>query len=129
MDEKLPDAELEILNILWKLGKSTIKQIRGVLDRPRDHATISTLLRRLESRKMVRRSKSKTSREYFYSAVGNREKTRQKLVKNLLQRAFDGSGIEMVQALLQTKSISKDEIVQLEKLLDELKQSKRGKTK
>ncbi len=130
--DKLPDAELEVLKVLWQLGKSTAKQIRENLKPQRDHATISTLLRRLESRKLVRRSKSKTGREFIYSAIAKPEKTRQKLVKDFLQRAFDGSGIEMVQALFQTKSPTPDEIEQLEKLLDDLKDSqdsKQGKSK
>lgn len=125
MNIKLPDSELEILSLLWRMGKSTTKEIRQTLKPDRDHATISTLLRRLEERKFVRREKVPNRREFVYEAVARPEKTRRALVKNLLQRAFDGSGVELVNALFQTKAPSAKEIEELQTILDKLKGSKK----
>lgn len=129
MDIKLPDAELDVLKTLWRLGPSTAKTIREETKPPRNHATISTLLRRLESKNYVRRSKTDEGREFVYEAIAKPDKTRQSLVKNFLQQTFDGSGIEMVNALFQSKAPSAEEIDELQQLLDEMKKSKRGKSK
>ena len=130
MTIRIPDSELAVLKTLWQLGgRGTAKQIREKLKPARDHATVSTLLRRLESRKFLKREKSKAGREYIYIAIAKPEKTRKELVKNLLHRAFDGSGIEMVQALFQTKPPSAEEIGELEELLKELKSQKSNKNK
>jgi len=128
MTIRLPDSELEVLKTIWLLGgKATAKEIRQKLKPKRDHATVTTLLRRLESREMVKREKSSEGREYVYEATSKPEKTQKALVKNLLQRAFDGSGIEMVNALFQTKPPTDSEIHEIEDLLAELKKDKRKK--
>ncbi len=125
MDAKLPDGELELLTVLWRLEKATAKEIGDSLRPKRDlnHATICTLLRRLEDRKCVRRKKIPGSREFRYEAIAKPESTRKALVKNLLQRAFDGSGVELVHSLFQTSAPNSDEIEQLESLLADLKKS------
>ncbi len=126
MDTKLPDGELELLTVLWRLGKATAKEIGDELrpQRNLNHATICTLLRRLEDRKCVRRKKITGSREFLYEAIAKPEPTRKALVKNLLQRAFDGCGMELVHSLFQSSAPSHQEIEQLELLLADLKKGK-----
>lgn len=128
MTLRLPDSELEVLKTIWKLGgKATAKEIRQKLKPPRDHATVSTLLKRLGARELVTREKSDEGREFVYEATAKPEKTQRSLVKDLLQRAFDGSGIDMVNALFQTKPPTDSEIAEIEDLLKELKKNKRTK--
>ncbi len=128
MTIRLPDAELELLKIIWQLGgRATAKEIRQKLKPAKDHATVTTLLRRLESREFVKREKSSEGREFIYEATAKPEKTQRALVKNLLQRAFDGSGIEMVNALFQSKPPSESDIEDLEALVEQLKKDKRKK--
>lgn len=127
MTIRLPDSELAVLKAIWQLGgQATAKQVREKLKPARDHATISTLLRRLESKEFLKREKGE-GREYIYRSIAKPEKTRKELVKSLLQRAFDGSGIEMVQALFQTKPPTADEINELEELLKNLKGNRKSK--
>lgn len=121
MSIKLPDAELEVLAALWRLGKATAKEIRLSLKPKRDHATITTLLRRLEDRKFVRRKKSTGRREFVYEAIARPEKTRLALAKKLMHRAFDGSGVALVNTLFQSGSLTSEEIDQLQATLKELK--------
>lgn len=134
MKQRLPDAELEVLTVLWKIGESTAKEIRENLpdDRQLNHATVSTLLKRLESKKFVERRKS-DGREFIFVALANPDETRQNLVGQLLNRAFEGSGIELVNALFQSRPPSIEEIDSIQAMLDELKnkerQSSRAKSK
>ena len=127
MTIRLPDAELAVLKVIWQLGgHATARQVREKLKPARDHATISTLLRRLESKDFLKREKGE-GREFIYRSIAKPEKTRKELVKSLLQRAFDGSGIEMVQALFQTKPPTAAEIDELEELLESLKSNQKTK--
>jgi len=95
MKKRIPDAELEILTVLWRIGDCTAKDIRENLspDRELNHATVSTLLKRLESKELVKRKKSDRGREFIFVALAGPEETRQNLVGHLLRRAFEGSGI------------------------------------
>ena len=127
MTIRIPDTELAVLKVIWQLkGQATARQVRERLKPARDHATISTLLRRLESKNFLKREKG-DGREFIYRSIVKPEKTRKELVKSLLQRAFDGSGIEMVQALFQTKPPTAAEIDELEELLENLKSNQKTK--
>lgn len=121
MGYRIPESEFEILKILWRLGRATAADIRQSQDPPRDHATVSTLLRRLVDKKLVKREKQGNGREFFYQAVAKKEQTEQGLVKHFLNHAFDGSGIELVNALFQTSAPDSREIQQLQQMLDQLK--------
>ncbi len=128
MKQQIPAAELEILAILWELSEATAREVRESLQPVKDHATISTLLRRLETRGLVKRSRRTGEREFRYRPIGKPETVRMSLLVNLLRKAFAGSGIEMAQTLFQATNPSPKEIDELQALLENLKNAK-GKEK
>jgi len=130
-DQQLPDAELEIMACLWQGGPLTARQLREQLKshRPLAHASVCTLLNRLETKEFVKREKAPVGKAFIYSAKVKPTQTYRQLLGNVLDRVFAGSGVALVASLFETKAPSLEEIDQLEDLLKELraKRTQQGK--
>lgn len=129
--DELPDAELDVIGCLWEHGAMTARQIRESLEkrRPMAHATVCTLLRRLEDKNCVSREKSGVGKSFQYKAIVKRSGPAKRMLGRLLDRAFAGDGVALVASLLETRPPSASEIDELEDLLAELKKKKRKRSK
>ncbi len=125
----LPKAELEVMSCLWRQGPQLVREIRERLaaSRPMSHASVSTLLKRLESKGLVAREKAGTGKAFVYRSRVAPTRTQRQILGDLVQRVFDGSGVALVASLFETKPPSPEEIVQLQELLDELKAESKEK--
>ena len=113
------DAELAILRVLWKRGPSTVRQVHEELNRT--HLTVYTtmlkLMQIMHDKGLVRRDESQ--RAHIYHPVFAEEETQQRLVGDLIERAFGGSTTNLVMQALSTKEASPEEIAQIRQLLDD----------
>ena len=126
MDEnQLPDAELEVLACLWKQGQLTARSIREQMVgyRPMTHAAVSTLLKRLQDKGMVAREKGPVGKAFLYRATTGPRKTYRRIVDDLIERIFSGNGTALISTLLETRPPSPDELEELQKLLDEYRET------
>ena len=116
---KITDAELEILNILWYRGPSTVRDVHNALTELRDIGYTTTLktLQVMTGKDLVKRDESE--RSHVYEAVVGREATQKELVGDLVDRAFSGSAAGLVAGALSAKKASPEEIAQIRRLLDE----------
>jgi len=122
MDEtQIPDAELDVLACLWKHGQLTARAVRERLSdhRPMTHAAVSTLLGRLQDKDMVAREKGPVGKAFLYRAKGDPRKTYRRIVGDMVERIFSGNAMALVSTLLEARLLSRDELPQLRKLLDE----------
>ncbi len=117
---KPTDAELEILQVLWEHGPSTVRQVHEhlVSDPPRGYTTVLKLLQIMSDKGSVRRDESQ--RAHIYEACQNADQTRQNLVTNLLDRAFDGSAGQLVMHALSTRTATDEEREEIRKILDDM---------
>ena len=122
---ELPEAELDIISCLWKRGPSTAREIREALHdrRPLAHASVCTLLKRLEEKGYVSREKAGQGKAYRYATHLQPDGTARPLLDKLLDRVFGGSGVALVASLLESRPPTEDEIEELQDLLDQLKKS------
>ncbi|NLX96441.1 MAG: BlaI/MecI/CopY family transcriptional regulator, partial [Rhodopirellula sp.] len=97
----LSDAQLEIMNIIWDRGETTVGDVWKVLSTRRAVArnTVSTMVTRLEEKGWLRHRVREGS--YLYSATYPRDKVLPRLVRRLVDAAFQGSAEGLVLALLQ----------------------------
>ena len=125
--EDLPDAELDVMSCLWSGGPATAREIREALARrrPMAHATVCTLLKRLERKGFVSREKSGVGKSFQYRARLKQSRPARRMLKGVLDRAFGGNGVALIASLLETRPPSDQEIDELEELLSELKRKKR----
>ena len=120
----LPDAELDVMNCLWNDGPQTARKLREALDdrRPMAHASVCTLLGRLADKGLVSRQKAPAGKAYVYRATANPAATRRRLVADLLDRVFAGSGVDLMASLLESRAPTEEEISQLEELIQQLRE-------
>ncbi|NLX06039.1 MAG: BlaI/MecI/CopY family transcriptional regulator [Phycisphaerae bacterium] len=118
------DAELEILQVLWQRGPSTVKEVHEQLSGGQGvgYTTILKLMQIMTEKGLVIRDE--TSRSHVYAAKLPREQTQRQLVRDLLDRAFGGSARTLIaQALLAGKA-SPEELDEIRRLLDRIGEDK-----
>jgi predicted transcriptional regulator len=111
--------ELSILNVLWQKGPATVREIHAIMDESKPVA-VNTVLRMLQimtEKELVTRDD--TVRPQVYRPRYSQQQTQTHLVKDLIQRAFDGSVKDMVMRALSTRKPSAKTLKAMEKLLQE----------
>jgi predicted transcriptional regulator len=118
---KPTDAELAILRVLWERGPSTVRAVTNSLNRDRvtGYTTALKLLQIMLDKGLVARDESE--RTHIYRAKSSEEKTQKQLVADLLNRAFGGSAQKMVMQALSANKASKEELAEIQKLIDSMK--------
>jgi BlaI family transcriptional regulator, penicillinase repressor len=127
MPKRPTEAELSILRVLWQRGPSTVRDVHDQLsERGRiGYTTVLKLLQIMHEKGLVLRDESE--RAHVYKARRSKEQTQGQLVKDLLNRAFDGSASDLMMSLLGSgKVASAEELNQIRQLLDELEHSLDG---
>ena len=123
-------AELAILRVLWRRGKSTVRDVQVTLnaDRPKASAagytTVLKLMQIMTDKGLVRRDAS--HRTHVYEATASEEHTQSRLVRDLLDRAFGGSAQKLVLQALSATRASPEEIAEIRSLLDEMEKAEAG---
>lgn len=121
MTQTIPtDAELEILNVLWDQGPSSVRDVFDVVAVRREigYTTVLKLLQIMHEKGLVSRDESRRSHQY--RARVKRGVMQRRLVHRLLARAFGGSTEQLVVQALAAKPASKRELDEIRRLLDEM---------
>jgi predicted transcriptional regulator len=113
------DGELEILQVLWQRGPSTVRDVYEELKRakPVGYTTVLKFMQLMAEKGLVRRNEEQ--RAHLYESKVPRESTQRQLVGDLLDRAFGGSAMQLVVQALSTKRATPAEIDQIRRLLDQ----------
>jgi predicted transcriptional regulator len=112
-------SELEILQVLWERGPSTVREVHEVLSekRPMGYTSVLKLMQIMTAKGTVRRNEEQ--RAHVYEAVQPADKTKRQLALDVLQRVFDGSASEMMMHALAGRKASKQEIEEMRRLLSD----------
>ena len=117
---QLTEVELQILRILWGQGPSTARQIHNGLAAERDtnYSTTVKMLSVMLQKKLVRRDE--TVRPQVYRPTATRRRTQQRMLKELIKKAYDGSAGSLVLQALSSQKASPQELAEIRQLLNEL---------
>ncbi len=95
-------AELDILNVLWRLGPSTVREVHQALGTASGYTTTLKQMQVMTEKRLVLRSER--YRSHVYSAGVPKEQTQQQIAGDLLLRAFEGSAKNLVLGALPEPS-------------------------
>ena len=114
------EAELAILQVLWEAGPHSVREIQQILNRnkPTGYTTVLKMLQIMTEKGLVLRDESR--RPQIYRPAQPRERMQQRLLGDLVHRAFGGSVKALVLQALATKKSSPEELEAIEKLLDRM---------
>ncbi len=113
------EGELAILNLLWRKGPCTVRQVHEAL-RSDGSARYTTTLKQLQvmvEKGLAVRDDSKKS--HVYSAAIEEGRTKCSLVAGVIDRVFDGSVQNMMLHALEARDIDRQELAQIKRLLAE----------
>lgn len=115
------DGELEILNILWSKGTSSLGEICAAFraERPAATTTIATTLGVMRRKGLVRRSSG--PRGYRWSAVLDRGTAASRAIRRLIDRVFEGSAPQLVSHLIDSGRLKEQDLAEIKKLVTEFK--------
>ena len=113
-------AELEILDALWQRGAATVREIYETLSarsKPPGYTTVLKLMQIMHEKGLVERDDS--AKAHVYRARQTQDETQKNLVSDLLEKAFRGSALKLVQHVLETKPASAEELAEIRNLIAE----------
>jgi predicted transcriptional regulator len=113
-------AELDILQVLWMQGPSTVREVQEALSaaRPTGYTTVLKLLQIMADKDLVARNASE--RAHVYRARVPRERTQAQLVRDLVDKAFGGSASRLVMHALSSKKSTSEELAEIRRVLDDM---------
>ncbi|MEO6132149.1 MAG: BlaI/MecI/CopY family transcriptional regulator [Saprospiraceae bacterium] len=127
INEKRPtDGELEVLQILWKNGPSTVREINELLNSDKDksigYTTTLKIMQIMFEKGLLLRDDSQ--RTHIYSAAVREGKIQSALLDRFLNAAYKGSASKLAMHLLGNHETTPDELAAIKALIDQLEKNK-----
>ena len=118
MTIKFFDSELKVMDVLWKEGDKTAKQISEILGESIgwNVNTTYTVIKKCIAKGAIERSEP----NFMCHALIEKEQVQQAEANELIDRIFDGSADKLFAALIGRRKLSRSEIERLKKMVDEL---------
>ena len=121
---KPTESELEILQVLWQHGPSTVRFVNDHLSQRREigYTTTLKLLQLMLDKGLVQRDEA--TKTHVYQAAVRQEETQGLLLDRFVEATFGGSALKLVMQALGNRSTSREELDQIRTLLDEIENTK-----
>ena len=115
------DVELQILDVLWQRGPSTVRQVHEVLAARREtgYSTTLKMIQVMREKGLVVRDES--VRPQLYRAAESKRETQLQMLDDLSQKAFGGSAKKLVMRMLSAQRVSAEELAEMQRLIEEAK--------
>ena len=107
-DKALTPLELEIMQVLWDAGPSTVTEVQPKLKADLAYTTVQTMLNVLLRKSKVKRVQE--GRAFRYGAVVSRERAFGGALNDLVKRMFGGSSEALLMAMVDTRQIGAEEL-------------------
>jgi predicted transcriptional regulator len=114
------EVEMQILRILWDLGPSPVREIHRRLEAAKgtSYSTTVKMLAVMLDKGLVTRDEQ--AHPHIYKAALTREGAGKRLVRDLIDKVYDGSAHSLVLQALSTRRATQDERDEIRRLLDRM---------
>ena len=127
---KPTESELEILQILWEHGPSTVRFVNDILNKKRNrnqkeigYTTTLKLMQLMHSEKGLAH-RNEESRTHIYTAAVHENEMQKALLEKFVDKTFRGSAMKMVMQALGNHKTSQDELEEIKALISKLENKK-----
>jgi BlaI family transcriptional regulator, penicillinase repressor len=117
MEIVLYDRELEVMEVLWERGPSTVAEVKLELADEMAYNTVLTVLRRLEDKGYV--GHEEEGRAHRYHSVIERQAVRESALNRLTGKLFGGSPEVLLTHLVSGRRLSAAQLRRLRALVDD----------
>jgi len=106
--------ELEIMEVLWKLGEASVREVQEAIhERKRPaYTTVQTIFTRLEEKKAVKRTR-KIGNAYLYEPAITQTSVYRRIVDDVLA-LFGGSAQPLLTQLVESGKLTLEDLKALE---------------
>jgi predicted transcriptional regulator len=113
----LTATELEMMNVIWRLGSCSVSQVQEALRPERElaYSSVSTIIRILEQKGFV--TSTKAGRGHLYSAAMPKRDYQALSLEHVVKQVFDDTPSLLVQRLLDSKNLTEHELQEIRALL------------
>lgn len=109
--DPLSRREREIMDIVYRLGRATVAQVRAEMSSPPGYSSVRTLMGVLEGKGEL--THAQEGRAYVYRPARPLVEARTSAVQRVVRAFFGGSVGEMAVALVEQSSLSAEELAEL----------------
>ena len=107
----LTKLELRIMQVIWRLGSSTVSAVQSELEPLLAYTTVQTVMNILERKGKLRRERR--GRAFVYTAKIKESTVLGQGLRDLIDRMFGGSSEELVMSLLKSRQIDAAKLAEL----------------
>ncbi len=121
IETKLSAQQIEIIKVVWQLGEATVRDVYEALraQRPVAYTTVMTMMKTMEARGHLR--KRMEGRAHVYCAAEPQKRALRKIVKDFLDRVFNGSAEPLLAHLVEERKLSEKDLEALARMIREKK--------
>lgn len=118
------ESELAILNVLWRRGPSTVREVWSELGEKSGYTTVLKFLQIMLEKRLVKRDARAVT--HIYSAARPEAETKRGLVRSLIDQAFGGSAGALVLRALRDEALPADELRAIRELIEQAEREKQA---
>ena len=124
---KPTESEMEILQVLWERGASTVSEVHEILSKTKDsgYTTTLKLMQIMNEKGLLNRNDD--SKSHIYTTAVKKESIQKQVVSKMINGLFKGSSAKLVMHALGNHRASKEEILEIKKYLDEIENTEKVK--
>jgi BlaI family transcriptional regulator, penicillinase repressor len=119
-------SELEILNVLWEFGPSTVRFVNDELNKTEDkvvqYSTTLKLMQIMAEKLLVTRDES--NMKHIYAPAVAENTTKDHLLTKFVDTLFEGSKTNLLMQLLGNKKTSRKELQEIRKVIEHFEKNK-----
>lgn len=118
----LTPQELAIMKIVWQLEKATVRDVYEALRERRDvaYTTVMTMMKILEEKKFLK--KTLIDRAYEYRPAKPAHQVVGAMVRDFLDRVFDGAAAPLLVHLAKDGKLSKSDKDHIKRLMEDMEE-------
>jgi len=119
LEKLLTEVELELMNVVWELGETTVKGVQEALPSERDlaYTSVATIMKILEQKGAL--ESQKKEKAHVYTPLIARAEYEAMSLQHLQANVFGGDPTSMVMRLLNDARMSQKEMEAIRTLIDE----------
>ena len=112
----LTGREMDVMNVLWRLGSGTVAEVQKGLPDPLAYTTVLTILRTLEKKSFV--GHETEGRAHRFLPLVEKDEARESALRRVTRKLFSGSPELVMAHLLSERGLAEDELRRLRDLVD-----------
>ena len=122
--QKPTESELEILKVLWQMGRATVKKVNEEINKTKETGYTTTLkiMQIMFEKGLV--SRNADGKQHIFEAIVGEEDTQKSLLNRFIDSTFQGNAMSLVMQALGNHHASEAELSELKKLIQQLEQDK-----